>query len=395
MISLKKIICITFSVLLVLAIIFAVSSFFYIKYCVHPSTFKLAYSHPMKACMRKEIASNSKYYRILVIRGGAMHGLLPAHILDYISKKAHQPIPKLFDMIVASSTGGIIASLLSIPAAHSRTIPKYTTGDVIKAYSKLGHELLRKNRLNSFLTAQGLLAPRYSGRAFAKAYVQLAARNLKFRDLVTKLVIPTYSITTHRTLYLNSYQSGCHGEPDYTLLEVLSAATATPGFFPPVTFDYDKSQNQILIDGGIENNNPALYAIKQALPILARKKVLIVIVGTGHTGFHYLNENTTVLKGFDFWLIKSLKLAIMGQNKSVMNAVALILDLDTHKKLKIFNFNQADVSFKYGSFDTRPSAIAQFNSVSINYVNNHKNQLNLLTKFLLEKTGRNDVKQKT
>lgn len=53
---------------------------------------------------------NHKTVRILVLPGGAINGILPLHILQYLQDKTNQPIHQLFDLIAATSTGSLIAT---------------------------------------------------------------------------------------------------------------------------------------------------------------------------------------------------------------------------------------------------------------------------------------------
>ena len=47
--------------------------------------------------------------RILFLDGGGMRGLLQIEILEQLEKKTHRKITELFDWIIGTSTGGIVA----------------------------------------------------------------------------------------------------------------------------------------------------------------------------------------------------------------------------------------------------------------------------------------------
>lgn len=48
-------------------------------------------------------------FKVLSIDGGGIRGLVPAMVLAELERKAGQPASALFDLIVGSSTGGILA----------------------------------------------------------------------------------------------------------------------------------------------------------------------------------------------------------------------------------------------------------------------------------------------
>ena len=53
-------------------------------------------------------------YRILSIDGGGIRGIIPAIVLAEIEKRTQKPIYQLFDLIAGTSTGGLLASGLTI-----------------------------------------------------------------------------------------------------------------------------------------------------------------------------------------------------------------------------------------------------------------------------------------
>ena len=53
------------------------------------------------------------YKKILSIDGGGIRGLIPALILQEIERRTGQRIHTLFDLIVGTSTGGILAIALT------------------------------------------------------------------------------------------------------------------------------------------------------------------------------------------------------------------------------------------------------------------------------------------
>ena len=53
--------------------------------------------------------------KVLAIDGGGVRGIIPAMVLAEIEKQTGKPIAELFDLVVGTSTGGILALGLVAP----------------------------------------------------------------------------------------------------------------------------------------------------------------------------------------------------------------------------------------------------------------------------------------
>jgi patatin-like phospholipase/acyl hydrolase len=61
-------------------------------------------------------------YRVLSIDGGGIRGVLPASVLARLEELCGgQPVAQLFDLIVGTSTGGILALGLTVPGPDGTT----------------------------------------------------------------------------------------------------------------------------------------------------------------------------------------------------------------------------------------------------------------------------------
>ena len=74
-------------------------------------------------------------FKVLAIDGGGIRGACPAAFLRYIEERIDAPIHRYFDLIVGTSTGGIIALSLScgIPAA-----------EILKLYRQNGETIFKR-----------------------------------------------------------------------------------------------------------------------------------------------------------------------------------------------------------------------------------------------------------
>jgi patatin-like phospholipase/acyl hydrolase len=72
--------------------------------------------------------------RILSIDGGGVRGIIPARLLQALEERTQKPVHQLFDLIVGTSTGGLIALALSCPTTENK--PRYSAKNVVDFYLK-------------------------------------------------------------------------------------------------------------------------------------------------------------------------------------------------------------------------------------------------------------------
>ena len=66
--------------------------------------------------------TDNKTRFVLSIDGGGIRGIIPALVLAQLEKTTSQPVSELFDLIVGTSTGGILALGLSLQDGEGRPL---------------------------------------------------------------------------------------------------------------------------------------------------------------------------------------------------------------------------------------------------------------------------------
>ena len=64
--------------------------------------------------LTERIRSAHSVRRVLSIDGGGIRGIIPALVVAYLERKAKKPASELFDLMVGTSTGGMLALGLSL-----------------------------------------------------------------------------------------------------------------------------------------------------------------------------------------------------------------------------------------------------------------------------------------
>jgi patatin-like phospholipase/acyl hydrolase len=203
--------------------------------------------------------------RILSIDGGGMRGIIPAMILEEIERRSKKPIYELFDVIVGTSTGGIIALGLTLPDPQNPDKPRYRAKDLVAFYEKEGEKIFPEV---PFKAARALLGPQYSPDGIEEVLKSYFGKAYLF-DALTNVIIPAYEIEDRMHVFFSTYDKNFF---PYYMWEVARAASAAPTYFPPFRVpratELDGSKRKknyfALIDGGVFANDPSIHAIISA-----------------------------------------------------------------------------------------------------------------------------------
>ena len=79
-------------------------------------------------------SSRHKQFRILSVDGGGVRGVIPARILQAIEEQTAKSISELFDLVIGTSTGGLVVLALVTP--NKDGTPTYKAADLVKFYRK-------------------------------------------------------------------------------------------------------------------------------------------------------------------------------------------------------------------------------------------------------------------
>jgi uncharacterized protein len=200
--------------------------------------------------------------RVLSIDGGGIRGLIPAVVCEKWEEWSGSRLHQLFDLMVGTSTGGLLAMGLSIPPNGK------SAADVVSFYTKDGPKI--------FGDARGLM--RYFSRAKYESDPLLEAvtrvfGDIRMSDALVELLVTTYDVKNCTPMYLRKRSQG---DANYLMREVAMATSAAPTYFPPAA-----QWDRVLVDGGMVANNPANLAFAEAKRLWPDEEVFLVSLGTG------------------------------------------------------------------------------------------------------------------
>jgi uncharacterized protein len=252
--------------------------------------------------------------RVLAIDGGGMKGAFPASFLASIEEAIGAPVADYFDLIVGTSTGGIIAIGLGLGLSARQILDFYTEhGPRIFAGNRRTRSLRRVTRA------------KYDAEPLRAALSDVFG-DRQLGDSRTRLVIPSFDLETG---VIHVYKTAHHPRfvTDYKIpaVEVAMATASAPTYFPT----YRSAAGVPLVDGGIWANNPAGTAAVEALGVLEWPRGSVELLSIGCTTAP-LNAKADQAKwlGFSYWAQRLVPVFIAAQSSASIGTAQLLLGHD-------------------------------------------------------------------
>jgi hypothetical protein len=240
---------------------------------------------------------------VLSLSGGGTRGIMEAEYIAQLEEATRKPVRKLFDVIVGSSTGGLLAILLSLPSEYDRTKPKYSAREIVEIYKDISKDIFKRSRLNKIFNPKGIFKSKYHSEDFEEILKGYLGRTL-MQNLLGWVGVTTVNKDTQRILLLNNYDVLMTSNSVSNIYAYVAAlaTTAAPSYFDPVqifTSGDPESQN-FYLDGGIVSNTPVQQALTFARKIYPGEEFGIVSLGTGSAdsdlehipnSYEYIDDN--------------------------------------------------------------------------------------------------------
>lgn len=227
------------------------------------------------------------HYRILVINGGGVKGIIPATILHSMSSISGLPIPDdpntsqtdgLFDYIIGTSIGGILA------AAYTAT----DSFGNLKFNSSYVQNLLKEETSNIFPDTiwkyqKGFFAPIYS-RDFLDDLLYQNFGDLTLSETFVPISMMSYSLDQDFPRIWSSFRASNDSIYDYNVRDAAGATSAAPSYFPLKKTISPDGVEMVDIDGGIFANSPTMWGITDLMyhTDISLSDITVVAIGTGN-----------------------------------------------------------------------------------------------------------------
>lgn len=206
---------------------------------------------------------------ILSLDGGGSKGVYTLGVLQEVEARLGGVLADHFGLIYGTSTGAIIAALLSKGMTVARVkklyfclIPKVmrhkSSSKRSKELRSLADRIFKKEKFDAFKTYIGIVATNYDFE-----------RPLIFKNSAKQ----AFSM---QATFKPGF--GC------TVADAIMASTAAFPLFDRVVVQTENQGSPELMDGGFAANNPTLFAIADGMQTLgySRENIRILSVGVGH-----------------------------------------------------------------------------------------------------------------
>ena len=265
--------------------------------------------------------------RILTIDGGGIKGVFPAALLKELEKELPCPIINYFDLVVGTSTGGIIALGLGLG---------FSSQEMLTFYEKYGPKIFipkKKSIIKGLLhnvtlgKSDMIFDTKYDAQILKRALTETFGE-LKIGDSCTRLVIPSFNIQTGS---VNIFKTRHHSrfEKDWRMLAT-EAALATAS--APLYFDTFRTVSGLpLVDGGVFANNPVGLALVEAIGVLGWKPEELQVLSLGCTHEAYnVNLDKSNLGVKDWGAQGLIELFMRAQDSASLGTAMLLADHPKH-----------------------------------------------------------------
>lgn len=208
-------------------------------------------------------------FKILSLDGGGIRGYLSAKILANIEKLLNQAynedinIGQRFDLIVGTSTGGIIACALAIGKSAEY---------ILNLYENLIPKVFEP-------VSKGILSPKYSNLILKNELKKVLEDNT-LENVITDLCITSVDVENASPRFHKSgYFDRNSPRLNERLVDIALATSAAPTYFPLVNTKHSTN----ITDGGIVANNPSLVGLIDAMQSNDKNldNIVLISIGTG------------------------------------------------------------------------------------------------------------------
>lgn len=255
-------------------------------------------------CLQADTAVEPYY--ILSIDGGGVRGVIPIEVLMMLEEELGANVVEIFDEIVGTSTGGIIALASSLPSDEDPTKPKYSASDIQDLYEQMASHVFTSSTYYKIKTGWGADGPKYPS---PHDVLYALVGDVRLDQLIANKVLVTSvdALTENLVLFTNTPETTdilfdrnievITLPPNIAVCDAVEATSAAPTYFPSkVLGEFN------LLDGGVAINNPAQLASFLALNRVDKNRPIVVLsLGTGVDKTAPIKKKETLDWGWMQW----------------------------------------------------------------------------------------------
>jgi len=208
-------------------------------------------------------------FQVLALDGGGVRGIFVAALLAGLEADTGKSVLEHFDLVVGTSTGGIIA--LGLGAGLS---PREILDFNVKEKGRIFANPLDWRKLRHPFVAK------YRPKALEASVRRVFGTTLLGESRVP-VVIPSYDLGENAVhLFKTPHHPRLKRDHRVEMWAVAMATSAAPTYFPTFRLPGDDVR---LIDGGVWANNPAMVGVTEAVSMFCQPLASIRVLSIGTT----------------------------------------------------------------------------------------------------------------
>ncbi|KAM3297663.1 hypothetical protein ACQJBY_039543 [Aegilops geniculata] len=321
---------------------------------------------------------------VLSIDGGGVRGIIPGTILAFLEEKLQEldgpdaRIADYFDVVAGTSTGGLVAAMLTAPNRMGR--PLFAAKDVNKFYLEHCPNIFPTVWKGPLGWLRSMMGPKYNGQHLHSVVKELLG-DTRVNQTLKNIVIPTFDIKLLQPTIFSTYDAMRDISKNALLSDVCISTSAAPTYLPSHHFETKDKDGKTrafnLIDGGVVANNPTLLAMthvsKQILlgnldffpnKPLGYGKFMILSLGTGTAKIEEKFDATECGKwGLLGWLYKRGATPIID---SFSEASADLVDIQASVLFQTLHYNRCYLRIQHDELTGEMASVDVSTSKNLN-----------------------------
>jgi Patatin-like phospholipase len=250
--------------------------------------------------------------RVLSIDGGGIKGVFPASFLASLEEAlGGNHVANYFDLIVGTSTGGIIALGLGLGLSAR---------EILNFYETYGPTIFCGNRFLRFLRSLGI--SKYSNVQLKEALEDIFGER-KLGESRKRLVIPSFNLETGEVhVWKTSHHPRFERDYKESVVGVALSTAAAPTYFPT----HRSAAGTPLVDGGMWANNPIAVAVVESIGILGWSPDSLRVLSLGCTTTPLnIHWGRSYSLGMVYWGLKIADVFMTAQSSSALGMAQLLV----------------------------------------------------------------------
>jgi patatin-like phospholipase/acyl hydrolase len=318
--------------------------------------------------------------KVLSIDGGGIRGIIPSMVLKEIEGRTQRPVSELFDLIVGTSTGGLIALALAKPGSSGE--PAYDAKSLIGFYESEGERIFHIPIWKRVESGWNLLDEKYPPKGLEKVLNEFLGQT-RLKEALVPVMIPAYEIESRMPWFFRSERAKFSQSYDFPMKDVARAAAAAPTYFPPKKLVTEGGGDYYsLIDGGVYANNPGMCAFVEARMMFPEDSdMLMVSLGTGELT-RRIDHDDAEDWGLAQWAHPLLNVMFDGQSDTVDFQLQKLL-FPPGRGRRYYRFQTRLDSGNDDLDDPRPGNLRSLRKEAKEMIGTHLEDLANLSKLLL------------